>query len=529
MNADPNEPGSLSQLNQYRHERISGAAYAFIACIVVTALSLALRDILVPANLVLIYLMAVVLVTMKYGRLAGIVSSFLSVLAFDVFFVLPYFLLTVDDTQYLLTFAIMLVVSLIISHLTANLNQQLALANYRERRAQALFSLSRDLSAALTLNEINEISERHFLSMFSSKAYVLYPGADEKIGHLKEDAQLTSLPQCYSLHVAQQLYDRQASNEGTGINIIAGMVYLPLKAPMRTRGVLVLVLTDATQTIDREHEQLLQTCASQIALAIERIHYVEVARRAMVAMESERLRSTLLSAISHDIRTPLTTIVGLSSALVSNQALSPDQVKELARSIQEDAERLNNFVTNLLDMAKLHSGPVKLNKQWQPLEEVIGTSLSLLSNALIEFKVDIELQVEVPLLEFDAVLIEHVLFNLLDNAIKYAAKGSWIRIAAVKAQNDVEISVQDDGPGVAPGLEQTIFDKFTRGEKETSLTGAGLGLSICQSIVEAHGGQIWVKNISGSGACFTFTLPIGSSPVANASELPEFIQTDLAL
>lgn len=494
-------------------ERPGSFAWAVAACVLTTVLALPLRDALAPANLILLYLLAVVFVTVRFGRKPGILASILAVLAFDVFLVPPYFSLTVAEPQYLLTLAIMLVVSLLISHLTANLRHQARIAQHRERRANALFDLSKELSGALSNEQISDIGQRRLSATFDARAIILFPGEAGNLVALGEDGAPRLRLAETSLVIAKLVYEREVTiGYDEGATTSAGIQYLPLRAPMRTRGVLVLVPSYPAQRLTSEQERLLQTCAAQIALAIERVHYVDVAHDAMLAVESERLRNSLLSAVSHDIRTPLTAIVGLSSTLASERALQDETRRELAQSIQDTAIKMNRLVTNLLDMAKLHAGATKLNRQWQMLEEVVGCALAELSGAFTEVRVEVSLPAALPLLNFDAVLLERVFCNLLDNAAKYGAPGGPISIAAELAGDTVQVSIDDHGPGIAHGTEGAIFAKFTRGELEPAHAGVGLGLAICMAIVEAHGGKIWGRNRPEGGARFAFTLPIGTPP-----------------
>jgi two-component system sensor histidine kinase KdpD len=262
---------------------------------------------------------------------------------------------------------------------------------------------------------------------------------------------------------------------------------------------------------------------------LERVHYVDVAKDALVSVESERLRNSLLSAISHDVRTPLTAIVGLSSTLVTQRSLSQDMREELIGAIQEEALRMSNLVTNLLDMGKLQAGGVRLNRQWQMLEEVVGSALGQLSRSLNGRGVDLALPPGLPLLNFDAVLIERVLCNILDNAVRYSTPATPIRIAALLNGDEIQVSVEDRGAGVPAGSEEAIFAKFVRGNPESAHAGAGLGLSICRAIIHAHGGRIRVDNPHGTGARFVFTLPLGSPPdYEECSESIELNRTDSA-
>jgi len=263
-----------------------------------------------------------------------------------------------------------------------------------------------------------------------------------------------------------------------------------------------------------EQRQLLDTFAALIAIALERVHYVEVAQDAVVRMESERLRNSLLAALSHDLRTPLTVLVGLAESLtLTKPALSEAQL-ESAVAIQDEARRMSTLVSNLLDMARIESGEVKLNLQWQPLEEVVGSALNATRGMLKQHLVEVNIPRDLPLVRIDALLIERVLVNLLENASKYTPPGSKMVLAAEVIADRLSVSVSDDGPGLAVGREEAVFQKFTRGERESATPGVGLGLAICRAIIESHDGTIIATHRPGGGARFTFTLPLGQPPAA---------------
>jgi two-component system sensor histidine kinase KdpD len=262
-----------------------------------------------------------------------------------------------------------------------------------------------------------------------------------------------------------------------------------------------------------EQRRLLETFARLIAIALERIHYVDIAQSTTVKMESERLRNSLLSAISHDLRTPLSVLVGLADSMALTRPPPSGQQMEIAATMRLEAMRMTALVNNLLDMARLQAGEVRLNRQWHPLQEVVESSLRAVSSSLVNHKVEVQLEENLPLLEMDAVLMERVFCNLLENAAKYTPKGSEIRIGASSAERDVMVCVEDNGPGLPKGKEEEIFKKFERGQKESSTPGVGLGLAICRAIVEAHAGSIHAENKSTGGAKFVFTLPKGIPPV----------------
>jgi two-component system sensor histidine kinase KdpD len=255
-------------------------------------------------------------------------------------------------------------------------------------------------------------------------------------------------------------------------------------------------------------QALYEAIASLVAISVERLHFVEVAQRAQLQMTDERLRSAILSALSHDIRTPLTVLYGMADTL--SLAQLPPATRAIVAAMREQAQRLNGMVSNLLDMAKLRAGNVRLNQEWQPLEEVIGASIKLLGDALERHPVQVLLPPEMPLLRFDAVLMERVLCNLLENASKYAPVSTAITIRAWIENGQAHVSVCDSGPGFPPDKLDKVFELFERGDAESNIPGVGLGLAICRSIVAAHGGEIHASNRN--GACVTFTLPLGEPP-----------------
>jgi two-component system, OmpR family, sensor histidine kinase KdpD len=315
--------------------------------------------------------------------------------------------------------------------------------------------------------------------------------------------------------IAQWAFDK-GQPAGFATDTLPGteVLYIPLRAPSQARGVLAVKAHNRRLLRIPEQRQLLDTFAALIAIALERVHYVQVAQDAVVRMESERLRNSLLAALSHDLRTPLTVLVGLAESLtLTKPSLSPVQL-ESAEAIKDEARRMSTLVSNLLDMARIESGEVKLNLQWQPLEEVVGSALNAARGMLKQHLVEVQIPRDLPLVRFDALLIERVLVNLLENASKYTPPGSRITLAAQTEGDRLSVSVSDDGPGLVAGHEETVFQKFTRGERESATPGVGLGLAICRAIVESHHGKIIASNRPGGGARFTFTLPLGQPPAA---------------
>jgi two-component system, OmpR family, sensor histidine kinase KdpD len=496
---------------RHKHKRLR-YLWAALACLAVTLLSMPLAAHFDRSNIVAIYILTVVLVAVRFGRGAAAVAAVLSVCSFDFFFVPPKFSFAVSDVQYLLTFCIMLAVGLITGQLTAGLRFQARVAGHREERAGSLYEIARELSGAVQIDEVVGISGRSIERTFRANAALLLPDAAGRLipAAARADAQFV-----VDIGIAQWAFDK-GQPAGFGTDTLPGseVLYVPLRAPTRARGVLAVKARNRRLLRIPEQRQLLDTFAALVAIALERVHYVEVAQDAVVRMESERLRNSMLAALSHDLRTPLTVLVGLAESLTLTQpALSAAQL-ESAEAIQDEARRMSTLVSNLLEMARIESGEVQLNLQWQPLEEVVGAAMNATHGMLKQHRVDVHLPRDLPLVRIDALLIERVLVNLLENASKYTPPGSRITLAAEVVADTLSVSVSDDGPGLAVGKEEAVFQKFTRGERESATPGVGLGLAICRAIVEAHHGRILAAHRPGGGALFTFTLPLGRPPAA---------------
>jgi len=487
-------------------------AWATAACLGTTLLASPLHDRLDLANIVMLFLLTVVWVAVRLGRDPAVFAAFLSVASFDFVFVPPRFSFTVNDAQYLLTFAVMLIVALVIGQLTARLGPEARLAARREQQTHALYEMARGLSGALAAEQVVEIAGGFVEKSLPARTAVYLP---DDAGALKALAGPAGGSAALDASLARVAFEK---GQSIGLSRTAGgqmALYLPLKAAMRIRGVLALALADHADDLTEEQRRILDAVASLVAIACERLHFVAVAQDALLHVESERLRNSLLSAISHDLRTPLTALVGLSDALVLTGDALPASKRETAEAIRDEALRMNSLVGNLLDMARLQAGSVRLRKEWQPVEEVVGSSLKHMESRLQHHRIRTGLAPGLPLLEFDAVLIERVLCNLIDNAVKYAPPGSEVAMEARTCEAGVEISVSDNGPGLAPGSEAAIFEKFMRGQPESATPGVGLGLAICRAIVEAHGGRIHAENRAGGGARFAFTLPVGEAPAVD--------------
>ena len=521
--------------------------WATLACFGVAAVCWPLSHGIANDNIVMLFLLGVVGVAMRWGRGPAVLASFLSVALFDFLFVAPRLSLAVSDVQYVITFVVMLAVGLITGQLTAGLRYEARVSSDREARARGLFELTRELAGALQTEQVIATAEQQLAQQFGGRALLHVLDDDDRLQPSPTEETLPVGDRSDAGTARWALDHEQAAGLGTDTLPGSQWFYLPLRAPMRTRGVLALRPGDAQTLMLPERRAQLETAARIAGQALERVHYVEVAQQALLQIESERLRNSLLSALSHDLRTPLAALQGLAETL-TKRALDPGAA-ETAQAIEQQSLRINAMVHNLLDMARLQSGALTLNRQWQPVDEVIGSSLQLMGTALARHRVVLDVPSTLPLVELDAVLIERVLANLLENAAKYTPPGSEIRVIArahggvgSSALNDegvdtggnggngvgagsassagngeMRLSVEDNGPGLPPGREEALFEKFTRGHSESHLPGVGLGLAICRAIMQAHGGRIWAERAAPQGgARFSLALPLGQPPALPA-------------
>ena len=497
------------------HKRSAGGRYglAVLACGVVVLGLLPFRTHLDLPNTVMFFLLTVVVVALMAGRGPAVLASVLGVALFDFLFVPPRFSFEVSHAPHLLTFAVMLVVSLIVGQLTAGLRAQAREAARRERVARGLYGLARELAGAMVVEQVDESVARFLQDQWQAPCRLLLPAPDEGLRAVGErsgpflDAGSALLTQARS--GLRPL--RVPAGGGSG-----HLHALPLAGATRNRGVLMVVLEEDDDDIG----PLLAVLAALVSTAVERLHFVEVAQAAQLEAESARLRSSILSALSHDVRTPLTALYGLADSLVVGPPPLPDEARDIAGAIRDQALRVNGMVGNLLDMARLQSGPVRLRKEWQPVEEVVGASLQLLGKALDGHPLRVLGLAELPLLDLDAVLIERVFCNLFENAAKYSPPGAPIVLSATTGPSMVELQVASGGSGFPPDKLDKVFDLFERGQLETAVPGMGIGLAICRAIVEAHGGRIRAFNPPEGGGCVAFCLPLGNPPPIESEALP---------
>jgi len=463
---------------------------------------------LTDANLVMTYLLAVVVSAVRLGRWPAILSSVAGVLLFNFFFTSPRLTFVVDNPEYIYTFAVMLVITLVVSALTARIRDQINLSRDKERRTELLYRVSGRLAGIPGELQLVQAAKEELVSIFSGEiVFFLVRDGDLRIAS-RQTIDVDDWAEAYE--AAKWVFDhRQMAGWGTDAIPDAQALYIPLSTPDATVGVLAWRPDDSEQLVSFERRQLLKVIATQIALALERDRLAHESQTMLAQAEAEKLRSSLLSAVSHDLRTPLTSIAGSASTLV-DQTLDEGTRRELAEGIREEAGRLNQLLENLLQLTRLESGSLRIEKQWQAVDDVIGSALDRQENALRGRRVDVHLpegdSVWVPM---DGLLIEQVLQNLLSNSVKYSPDASPIDISARQTQAGVEITLADHGIGLSPEECERVFDKFYRGKQAQvdRARGAGLGLAISRGIILAHGGRIWAEPRPDGGAVFKFTLP----------------------
>jgi two-component system sensor histidine kinase KdpD len=502
--------------------RSTPAPFAFVAAassaLVATVINWSAFGSRQLAEVVMVYLLSVVLVSLRFGYAPSLLAAVLSVLCFDFFFIPPLYTFAVRDLSHVVTFCVMFMVALVISGLTQRVRAQAEAAGQREQRTASLYALSRELGATKQVENIAQIAGRQLFDALGLDSALFLPDPEQRgIVALQAGRHSFEIDE-REQRVAKWVWDHErAAGLGTDTLPTARAMYLPLLAARGKVAVLGVRSGDTTRLLSSENRQHLAAFASQIASAIERSELADEAQLAQVRVETEQMRSSLLSSVSHDLRTPLAVMTGAASTLLEDTVDSATR-RELTESILQEALRLNRLVRNLLDMTRLQAGALRVKKEWQPLEEVVGSALNRMEDALSGRAVETDLPPDLPLVPLDAVLIGQVLVNLLENALKYTPSGSPLEIRARQRAGGVEVIVADRGPGIPSGEEQRIFDKFYR-VSGGSAGGVGLGLAICRGIVMAHGGQLFVQNRAGGGAEFRFQLPIeGHAPPL---ELPE--------
>ena len=461
-----------------------------------------LASFLDPTNIALLYLVAVVLSATRWGLGPSIVSSVVSVVLLDALFVPPFEILSISGARDLVTRAVFLLVAGVVSQLGSRIRMDVQAAHRREQEADALYELSREIAFVQDWSRILDVALTQTGKVFQADAVALLPGTDGQLAPIHAFS-LTSVER----RAAQWAFDhRTATGRGATVMREGSLLFMPLQTAQGSFGVLGLRLPGRDRVLDPDQRRLLETIAGQVAVALEHAQLGAQAEQARLLEETDRFRSALLSSLSHDLRTPLASIVGSVTSLMDSQVhLDAASRRDLLETIAEESARLNRLVANLLNMTRLESGAMKPERDWHSLEEVVGAALA--SARLDGREVKVDLPGDLPLAEFDFVLIEQVILNLLDNAVKFSPVGSPIEISAHHSGRELAVCVADRGIGIPAVDIDKVFDKFYRIPRDLRIPGTGLGLSICKGIVEAHGGKIWAEAHDGGGTCLIFSLP----------------------
>jgi two-component system sensor histidine kinase KdpD len=517
----------------------TGYAVALFVVGVCGAISWAVKHYFDVENGFLVFLLGVAVIAVRYGTGPSVFASFAATALLAFFFMPPIFDFRVSDVQHMFTLAVMVTIAIVISALGSQVLHQAEAARRSSERFESLYRLSRDLADLAGGEQLARAAVKHIEGVFAGEATVLLP--DDGRGFLKnvrsvlggETVVSTSdygygfrpvpaAPLAASFRSTDWSAARaareshQACGLGTYISPNATALFLPLMSGGRELGVLAVRPPFGRASFDDDQRQMLVTLAGQLIGALDRDRLSNRLQSAQDEAETERMRSALLSSVSHDLRTPLAAIAGASSSMLDDEApLGPEAKRELCQSIFDNADRLSRIVTNLLNMTRIESGTFKVSKQPNIVEEIVGSALLRMSDVLHGRPVKTRLPADLPPVALDDVLFQQVLVNLVDNAVRYVPGHAEIEISAEADQRWLTLEVADRGPGLPPGDEERMFEKFYRGpELPSSQSGTGLGLTICRAIIAAHGGTITAENRPGGGAVFRIRVPLGATTLA---------------
>lgn len=472
-------------------------------------------------NIAMLYLLPVVYAAVRGGIGPAVVSSLAGVVAFDIFFVPPVGAISVADLRYLISFAVMLLVGLTIGTIASRLRYRVEDSRLREAGTQALYSMAKELAAVTDMEMISEIVVNHTSRHVDGDTVLYLPEAD---GTMRVSARSSANAESIENHneraVASWTFTHsRVAGRGTDTLPGAQCVYVPLSTDGRSIGVLAVCLKGKKAILGPRQQAILEALAGLAALSLSRSELVRFGEHVRYLEESERLRTALLNSVSHDLRTPLATITGaVTSLLASESHFTSEEQKALLGNIESAASRMDRTTGNLLSMARLESGFATLNRDWYDIEDIVGVVLGQYDQELKERAVILEVPEELPLLRADYGLIEQVLSNLIDNAIKYSPEGSEIRVVVTTVDDYIRVSVVDNGRGLPEEDIDKVFDKFYRLQRDSGVGGTGLGLSISKGIIEAHGGRVWAENRLEGGAVVGFALPLENSSVEEEIE-----------
>jgi two-component system, OmpR family, sensor histidine kinase KdpD len=506
---------------------------ALLALVALTLVMLPFRDQLGVLNVLLLYLMLTFFLALSVGLWPAVLSAVLGFLVFDLIFIPPYLTFTVAAPDHVLALFVYLGVAILTARLVSRVQARTTEAVLEGRRSALLAELNAALIGDVTLDAIlATIAERVVTVYGAAGCRVLVPGADDSlvvgayyppaIG-AEVDRTGMSLADWAVEHrqpigrsgrgrrIVSSLKKETKVPLSHGTNTQSDVLYLPILTNNRVAGVIEVTGRPGAGSFHAEDERLLTTFVNQAALALERARLSEEAAQAAVLAKSDELKSALLAAVSHDLRTPLASIKASATSLLDESVdWDAETRRDFLTAIDEETDRLTLMVSNLLDLSRIEGGALRPQKDWYDFDELIGDVRLRLATRTVEHPVSVSVEPELPLLQFDYVEIAQVLINLIENAVKYTPPGTPITIGARRVPGAVEISVHDGGPGIPQTSQTRLFEKFYRAHSSTSASGTGIGLTISKGLVEAHGGRISVESAPGHGATFRFTLPIST-------------------
>jgi two-component system sensor histidine kinase KdpD len=516
---DPIPKKSVKSAERREPVQLYPYAVAVLAVGVALGLSIAIQPHLGVENVDLVFLTAIVAVAVRFGLYPSLFASLIASLCYNFFFLPPIYTFTIADPTNIAAFGFFIIMATLVSNVAARVRVQATTAMTRARTTDALYAFSRKLAGVGTLDDVLWATTYQIALMLKVRVVILLPEHGTivvKAGYPPEDMLGEA-----DVAAAKWAWENNRT-AGRGSDTLPGAKRLFL--PMRTgRGAIGIIGIDSDKPgplLTPDERRLLDALIDQSALAIERVHLVEDMDQAKRTMETDRLRSALLTSISHDLKTPLAAILGAAGTLRDLAgALTEDQKADLLATMIEESERLNRFIANLLDMTRLESGALALNTALYDAGEIVGSALRRAGKILSHHRVQLDLAPDLPMLDVDAVLLEQALFNILDNAAKFAPEGTTVCVHGRSKDGFVELKILDEGDGIPPADVARIFDKFHRANKGDRVRpGTGLGLAISRGFVEAMHGTVTAANRTDrSGAMFTIRLPVAAAENAEVA------------
>lgn len=471
-------------------------------------------------NIIMLYLLGTTLGALRLGRGPSVALVVGNILAFDYFFVPPVFSFDVEDTKSLFTLAVMLIVALVIANLMVSIRRHRDVADAREQRTAVLYAMSRELAVASDAPSMAAAAIRHICAVFHSTAVVLLADESGRLSPVEAPADTDSghLPPS-----AAPIFDLEFAHEVAvrGERCVKDAIYLPLRGSRRVKGMIIVRPGPTTRGLPTEQIQLLDAFAAQLALSLQRVRLAEAAEAARLSAERALLRNTLLASISHDLRTPLSAIAGAGSLIAQPQyALNVDRRTMLGNLIERKARDMSQLLTNVLDLMQMEFDSGTVRADWHTMDDLVALALRGTEVRLAQWRINVNLAPDLPVVLVEATLIVQILSNLLENAAKYTPPGTTITISAAARTEHFLLVVSDDGPGLPPGDPERLFEKFQRGNSESNIVGVGLGLAICRAAARLHGGDVRAMQNPGGGARFEITLPVETQVNAPAIAEP---------